>query len=58
MLLLYFRLSGWTIVLIFGGVIFIAGLIGLYIYCKWKRTEESRDTYTEEAPVEPNVYRE
>jgi hypothetical protein len=58
MLLLYFRLSGWTIGLIFGGVVVIAGLIALYMFCKWKQTGEIRDTDTEVAPVEPNVYRE
>ena len=58
MLLLYFRLSGWTIGLIFGGTAVVLGLIALYTYCKLKRAEESRDTDTEMAPVEPDVYRE
>ena len=58
MLLLYFRLSGWTIGLIFGGAAFVIGLITLYVYCKVKRAGESRDTDTGVAPVEPDVYRE
>ena len=58
MLLLYFRLSGWTIGLIVGGTAVVFGLIILCIYCKLKRAEESTDTDTEMAPVEPDVYRE
>jgi hypothetical protein len=58
MLLLYFRLSGWTIGLIFGGTAVVFGLIALYLYRKYKREEESRDTDTGMTPVEPDVYRE
>jgi hypothetical protein len=43
--------------LIVGGTAVVFGLIALYLYCKFKRAEESRDTDTEMAPVEPDVYR-
>ena len=56
MLLLYFRLSGWKIGLIVGGAVVVFCLIALYLYCKFKREEESRDTDTGVAPVEPDIY--
>jgi ATP/ADP translocase len=58
MLLLYFRLTGWKIGLLISGIVVIIGLIALFIFCKMKKTGESRGTVIEVAPVQPNVYRE
>jgi hypothetical protein len=58
MLLLYFRLTRWTIGLIISGIVVIIGLIALYTFCKKKKTGESRGTVIGVAPVEPNVYSE
>jgi ATP/ADP translocase len=58
MLLLYFRLTGWKIGLLISGIVVIIGLIALFIFCKMKKTGESRGTVIGVAPVQPNVYRE
>ena len=51
-------MTGWTIGLLISGIAVIIGLISLYIFCKKKKTGESRGTVIGMAPVEPNVYRE
>jgi ATP/ADP translocase len=58
MLLLYFRLTGWKIGLLISGIVVIIGLIALFIFCKMKKTGESRGIVIGVAPVQPNVYRE
>jgi len=58
MLLLYFRLTGWQIGIIVGGIVVIIGIVALYIFCKMKKRGESRGNVIGLAPVEPNVYRE
>ena len=49
-------MTGWTIGLLISGIAVIIGLISLYIFCKKKKTGESRGTVIGMAPVEPNVY--